>query len=388
VGLTGGIGAGKTTVSRSLAALGAVVVDADVLAREVVALGTPGLAAVVERFGAGVLTAAGELDRPALGRVVFGDTAARTALNGIVHPLVATRRAELSAAAPADAVVVEDVPLLVETGAAAGFPLVVVVDAPAQERLRRLVEDRGMSVEDARARIAAQASDEERHVAADVLLANPRRPDGAADPLPGLVEGLWRDRLLPFEANLRAGRPAPRGRPALVDPDPGWAATGVRICARIARVVGDRALDVAHTGSTAVPGLVAQDVIDVQVVVADLATAAAVAEDLRAAGLVREAGRWWDRLPGGGTVDKAFAASADPGRAVNCHVRPVSSPAVANVLAFRDALRADAGLRARYVALKRDLVRTARDVDAYAEGKSSFVDEVVRGVVEGRRPGG
>ncbi|WP_328295970.1 dephospho-CoA kinase [Kineococcus sp. NBC_00420] len=377
VGLTGGIGAGKSTGSRSLAALGAVIVDADLLAREVVAPGTPGLASIVEHFGTGVLGAEGDLDRPSLGRIVFQDAQARTVLNGIVHPLVAARRAELAAAAPTDAIVVEDVPLLVETGAAPGFPLVVVVEADAPERLRRLVEDRGMSPEDARARLAAQASDDERRAVADVLLANPRRPAGAPDPLAGLVETLWRERLLPFEADLRARRSAARGPVALVDPDPGWAAAGARTCARVSRVAGARALDVQHTGSTAVPGLVAKDVIDVQVVVADLETAAAVAEDLLAVGLVREPGRWWDRLPGGGEVDKALASNADPGRAVNCHVRPVSSPAVAHALAFRDALRADAGLRERYVALKRALAASTGDTEAYAAGKSAFVDEVL-----------
>ncbi|GAB3466258.1 dephospho-CoA kinase [Kineococcus endophyticus] len=216
VGLTGGIGAGKSTVSRLLVQLGAVLVDADVVAREVVAVGTPGLAAVVEEFGPDVLAADGSLDRPALGRIVFGDTARREALNAIVHPLVAARRAELAAAAPDDAVVVEDVPLLVETGAAPTYPLVVVVDADAAERERRLVTERGMEVEAARARIAAQATDEERRAAADVLLPNPRHRDGVPDPLPGLVERLWRERLVPFEEGLRAGRrgPVPVGTPA------------------------------------------------------------------------------------------------------------------------------------------------------------------------------
>ena len=315
VGLTGGIGAGKSTVARALAGLGAVVVDADVLAREVVARGTPGLAAVVERFGPGVLTPAGDLDRPALGRRVFADPEARAALNAVVHPLVAARRAELVAAAPADAVVVEDVPLLVETGAAAGLPLVVVVEAPAAERVRRLVEDRGMDEADARARLAAQATDAERRAAADVLLPNPRRPAGEPDPLPGLVEALWRDRLLPFEANLRAGRPAARGPVPERDPDPGWAAAGERARARIARVAGERALEVRHTGPTAAPGRRAPDVIEVEVLVGDLATAGAVADDLRAAGLVRR-----PAPPGGGEV---LVSSADPGRAVDCRLRPV-----------------------------------------------------------------
>ncbi|WP_432563240.1 dephospho-CoA kinase [Kineococcus sp. SYSU DK003] len=242
VGLTGGIGAGKSTVSALLADLGAVLVDADVLAREVVARGTDGLAAVVAEFGPQVLTAAGDLDRPALGRIVFGDARRRAALNAIVHPRVAQRRAELAAAAPADAVVVEDVPLLVETGAAPGYPLVVVVDAGAHERLRRLVEDRGMDPDDARARLAAQATDEQRAAAADVLLPNPRRTDGAADPLPGLVERLWHERLVPFEAGLRAGRPGPvpAGVPGAADAD--------RVRARVERALGAPVQLAAPTG--------------------------------------------------------------------------------------------------------------------------------------------
>lgn len=251
VGLTGGIGAGKSTVSRALVALGAVLVDADVLAREVVAAGTPGLGAVVAEFGTGVLTAQGELDRPALGRIVFADPARRAALNAIVHPLVAARRAELGAAAPADAVVVEDVPLLVETGAAPGYPLVVVVEADADERLRRLVADRGLSREDAAARIAAQADDAQRRAAADVLLPNPRRPEGAPDPLPALVEQLWTQRLVPFEAALRAGTPAP--------PLPGAPSAGdlARVRARLRHATGfGGQVDLGVTASWPLRGLV------------------------------------------------------------------------------------------------------------------------------------
>ncbi|WP_432524379.1 dephospho-CoA kinase [Kineococcus sp. SYSU DK006] len=321
VGLTGGIGAGKSTVARRLVELGAVLVDADALAREVVAPGTPGLAAVLERFGPGVLTAGGELDRPALGRLVFGDEGARAALNAIVHPLVAARRAELAAAAPADAVVVEDVPLLVETGAAPGYPLVVVVEAPEQERVRRLVEERGMREEDARARLAAQAGDEQRRAAADVLLANPRRPQGAPDPLPALVARLWHERLLPFEANLRARRPAPRpaGAPAAGSAGERSAAERsaaersaavARLRARVARAAGERALSVEPDGP-------AGEVLRVRVVVADEASAGSVAEDLLAAGLVR--------LPGRAGERSALAVNADPGQAVDCRVQPAGA---------------------------------------------------------------
>ncbi|MFL6130996.1 MAG: dephospho-CoA kinase [Mycobacteriales bacterium] len=193
IGLTGGIGAGKTAVAQRFAELGARVVDADALAREVVAAGTPGLAAVVAEFGPVVLRPDGELDRPALGRRVFGDDEALGRLNAIVHPLVRRRAAELIAAAPAGTVVVQDVPLLVETGQAARFDLVVVVEAPVEVRAERLARDRGMSADEARARMAAQASDAERRAAADVVLVN----DGDLDGLRAQVDRVWRERVEP-----------------------------------------------------------------------------------------------------------------------------------------------------------------------------------------------
>ena len=157
VGLTGGVASGKSTVSAILAELGAVVIDADLLAREVVAPGTEGLAAVVEEFGPDVLGPDGGLDRPRLGALVFADPERRRALEAIIHPRVRARAAEIEAAAPAGAVVVHDIPLLAETGQAASFDAVVVVDVPAEVQVDRMVRIRGMSEEDARARIAAQA---------------------------------------------------------------------------------------------------------------------------------------------------------------------------------------------------------------------------------------
>jgi dephospho-CoA kinase len=187
VGLTGGIGSGKSTVARRLAELGAQVIDSDVLARQVVEPGTPGLAAIAAAFGPGVLAADGSLDRAALAARVFADPELRAVLNGIVHPLVRERAAALSRAAPADAVVVQDVPLLVESGLAPAFDLVVVVDAPESVRVERLGADRGMSAEDARARIAAQASRDERLEAADYVLDN----SGSAEHLLDQVDQLW-----------------------------------------------------------------------------------------------------------------------------------------------------------------------------------------------------
>ncbi len=188
IGLTGGIGSGKSTVAARLAELGAVVIDSDLLAREAVAVGSPGLARVVRRFGADVLSPDGSLDRPALGTLVFGDPAALADLNAIVHPLVRARSEELTAAAVADGAraVVQDVPLLVETGLAASYDKVIVVEAPLELRLERLA-GRGLDAETARARIAAQASDEQRRAVADVVLDN----SGSVAELAAQVDAAW-----------------------------------------------------------------------------------------------------------------------------------------------------------------------------------------------------
>lgn len=196
VGLTGGIGSGKSAVSRLLAARGAVVVDADAIAREVVEPGTPGLAAVVAEFGDGVLRPDGTLDRPALGAIVFSDPQRLAALNAIVHPLIAARTGELVAAAPADAVVVHDVPLLTENDLAPGYDVVVVVDVPVELQLDRLVRLRGMTEADARARIAAQATREQRLAVADLVIDN----SGTLEQLAAQVDVLW------AELESRAGR--------------------------------------------------------------------------------------------------------------------------------------------------------------------------------------
>lgn len=227
VGLTGGIGAGKSTVAGRLRELGATVIDADQLAREVVEPGTSGLAAVVEQFGPQVLRADGSLDRPALGKIVFGEAEQLARLNAIVHPLIGERTralieaaeaAELGAAAavaeaaqleeaakPGETVqlgevsatgpvLVHDVPLLVENQLAGGFDLVIVVDAPEAERIRRLVMDRGMTEGEARARIAAQADDAARRRVADVWIDN----SGAPEATTAQVDAAWRDRIEPL----------------------------------------------------------------------------------------------------------------------------------------------------------------------------------------------
>lgn len=359
VGLTGGIGAGKSAVAGRLAELGAVIVDSDVLARDVVAPGTPGLAAVVEAFGDGVLDSAGGLDRARLGELVFADPGARRRLEGIIHPLVRRRSVELTAAAGADAVVVNDVPLLVEVGLAPTYHLVVVVEADPEVRVARLV-GRGMTEAAARARIAAQASDEQRRAAADALLDN----SGTRDELRAAVDALWAGRLVPFERQLRAGQPVRAGQPAstgqsvgagqavpgaerlpVVEPDPGWPGRFRRIEGRLRHAAGDSALRVDHVGPTAVP-LAAADVIDVQVVVADLATADRIAPELAEAGYPAVPGEWRDDAPAGwagdpAVLEKRVHGGADPAQLVRVDVRVEASPVWREALAWRDGRRAD-----------------------------------------------
>lgn len=189
VGLTGGIGSGKSEVSRRLAEHGAVVVDADAAAREVVEPGTPGLAEVVAEFGEGVLLPDGSLDRERLGSIVFADEERRARLNAIVHPRVGERMRELVEQAPGDAIVVYDVPLIAENGLAGMYDLVVVVDTPVEEQVRRLTGRRGMTEADARARIAAQATRERRLEIADRVIDN----SGTLERLAGQVDELWAD---------------------------------------------------------------------------------------------------------------------------------------------------------------------------------------------------
>lgn len=187
IGLTGGIGAGKSAVASRFESHGAVIIDGDKVAREVVAPGTEGLAEVVAEFGRGVLSADGSLDRPALGRIVFGDRDARRRLEAITHPRIRVRTVELIAAAPEGSVVVNDVPLLVEGGMSSAFELVVIVFAPLETRIERLASTRGMSREEAQSRIAAQATDEQRRAVADVAIEN----DGTLDDLHRRVDEVW-----------------------------------------------------------------------------------------------------------------------------------------------------------------------------------------------------
>lgn len=187
MGLTGGIGSGKSEVARRLAAQGAAVIDADLIAREVVAPGTPGLAEVAEAFGPGILGPDGSLDRDRLGEVVFADPALLAKLNSIVHPRVRERMLALEQAVPAGAIVVQDVPLLAENGLSGLYDVVVVVDATPRVQAERLVRERGMTRQQAAARMAAQASREERLAIATIVIDN----SGSLAELDRVVGELW-----------------------------------------------------------------------------------------------------------------------------------------------------------------------------------------------------
>ncbi len=357
IGLTGGIASGKSLVSSYLQRRGAVLIDADTLARVVVAPGSEGLAAVVQRFGLGVLGPDGALDRAALGALIFADSTERDALNAIIHPLVRSRATQLMQAAAADdddAVVVQDIPLLVETGQGSSFHLVLVVDAPVEVQVGRMVAHRGLSHADAAARIAAQALRADRLAAADVVIDNSGTVEGTLRQ----VDRLWTQRLLPFVENLQHGSSAGRDGPAvLAPPNPQWQAQAARLSARIAAAAPGEVLAVDHIGSTAVPGLPAQDVLELQVRVRSLPDADRMAPALAAAGFPRLPGVLHD-TPHAPILDlaqwqKRLHASADPGRAANVHVRVEGSAGAYFALAFRDWLRADPAALAEYLSIKR-----------------------------------
>jgi dephospho-CoA kinase len=391
IGLTGGIGAGKSALSATFAQCGAIIVDGDVIAREVVEPGTEGLASLVDAFGKDILLPDGSLDRPALAAKAFRDDDARGVLNGIVHPLVAKRRAEIIAAVakdPGDVVVVEDIPLLVESGMAPLFPLVVVVHADVEVRVRRLVEQRGMSEEDTRARIAAQADDEQRRAVADVWLDN----SGSPAELTQRARDVWNNRIVPFAHNLSA-RQIARAPARLVPPDPNWPDQARRILARLKTTCGHRALRVDHIGSTAVPDFQAKDVIDVQITVESLTVADELAEPLLFAGYppieritedvaktdARSTVDRYDHSDDPALWHKRIHASADPGRPTNVHIRVDGWPNQQFALLFVDWLAANPDARAGYLAVKRKAEHDAGgDTAAYIAGKEPWFLDAYR----------
>lgn len=366
VGLSGGIGSGKSTVAGRLAEHGAVVIDSDRLAREVVEPGTDGLREIVEAFGPDVLDADGALNRPALAAKVFGDDQSLATLNGITHPRIAARTAELLAAAPEGAIVVHDVPLLVENDMAPLYHLVLIVHADLDQRLTRL-RDRGMAEEDARRRIAAQADDERRRAVADVWLDN----SGPREVVQARVDELWADRLVRYESNIRLKRYA-SGPPIVVPYDETWPVQAERVAARIRVAAGGRRVE--HIGSTSVPGLAAKDVLDFQLGVTSLEEAAGLEEALASAGFPslgvgEDTVRYEGDAPG--DWHKRLHAGADPGRRVNLHVRVEGGPGWNWALRFRDWLRADERARDEYAAVKRELAEKHRgDADGFAYGEA------------------
>ena len=367
IGLTGGVGAGKSTVSATFSECGGIVVDGDVIAREVVEPGTTGLTKLVDSFGSQILRPDGALDRPALAAIAFSDENKRQTLNEIVHPLVAHRRSELIAAASEDAVIVEDIPLLVESGMAPLFPLVVVVHADPEIRVQRLIDHRGFSEADARARIAAQATEEQRRRVADVWLDN----SATAGHLVEQAREFWYQRILPFAHNLSTGRPTP-DPDELVPADPSWPSQAERIRARLNTTCGHRALRIDHIGSTAVTGMDARDIIDVQVSVASPEIADELADDLLRAGYPRVESVTADRSIDGSTTlwPKRLHASADPGRPTHVHIRSDGSPNQRFALLFVDWLNANPGVRADYLDAKRADRTAAWVLDAYGRAES------------------
>lgn len=358
-------------MSSTFAAAGGIVVDGDVIAREVVEPGTEGLAALVAAFGEDILLPDGSLNRPALAAVAFSDEEKRKTLNGIVHPLVGKRRAELIDAAPVGSVVVEDIPLLVESQMAPLFPLVVMVHADEDVRVARLVEHRGFSEADARARIAAQATVEQRQAVADVWLDN----HGSADELAAAARELWEQRIVPFARNVQAGVPA-SVVPAVVSYDETWPEQARRIVARLNTACGHRAVRVDHIGSTAVPGLDAKDVIDIQVTVTSLEVADELAGPLLTAGYPRVADITEDVAHSDDKAlwQKRFHASADPGRPTNVHIRVDGWPGQQFALLFPAWIAANPDERVEYLALKHDAMAAApADSGEYADAKEPWL---------------
>jgi dephospho-CoA kinase len=380
VGLTGGIGSGKSTVAQRFRELGAVVIDADRLAREVVARDSAGLAAIRRRFGDPVLAPDGSLDRVALGTVVFADPQARKDLEAITHPLIGARTRALMEAAEPEKIVVHDVPLLVELDMAAGYHLTVVVGADNYIRIARLTGGRGLTEAEAEVRIAAQASDRARRATADAWLDN----NGTVDGLLAQVDELWQDRIVGFNDNLMSGSACSMPDAlALVAYDDSWPTAAARLVGRITMALGDRAVAVEHIGSTSIPGLTAVDVLDFQVGVRVLADAdgPGFVQALAGKGFPRDEGvdRESRPVPGwAGHEDEAGArdpwrerahGNADPGRMVRLHVRQTDDPAWRNALLLRDWLRAQAGEREAYGRLKSQLAQTSTTSAEYVAAK-------------------
>jgi len=380
VGLTGGIGSGKSTAAQRFKELGAVVIDADQIAREVVAVGSTGLRVIHERFGDVVMAADGSLDRGALGEVVFADAQARKDLEAITHPRIGARTRALVESAAPGAIVVHDVPLLVEKHMSPDYHLTVVVGADEDVRMARLAGGRGFTEADARARIAAQASDRQRREAADVWLDN----NGTMEGMLAHVDALWHDRLVGFKDNLMTGSASRRpDTPILVPYDSSWPSVAARLVQRITLVLGERAMAVEHIGSTSVPGLTAKDVVDLQITVSQLSDAdrPEFVRALADKGFPRSPGNDQDTVhswaPDPSMWRKRFHGSSDPGRAAHVHVRSQGSPGWQSALLFRDWLMANPAERAAYADLKQALAQTEATTTDYTAAKEPWIERAL-----------
>jgi dephospho-CoA kinase len=364
VGLTGGIGSGKSTVGQRFRELGAVVIDADQVAREVVAVDSAGLGAIRQRFGDVVVAPDGSLDRRSLGEMVFADAQARKDLEAITHPLIGARTRTLMEVARPGQIVVHEVPLLAELDMGAAYHLTVVVGASEDVRMARLTGGRGFTETDARARIAAQADDGVRRAAADVWLDN----NGSVERLAAQADELWRGRLVSFNENL-VSRTAGR-RPdiqILAQCDDSWPGVAARLIRRVALALGERAVAVEHIGSTSVPGLVTQEVIDLQVGVRGLEAAddpgfiGALADKgfPRSAGEDRRLEDVLSMVDDPALAGERLHGSADPGQIVRLYVRETGGRSWRYAVLLRDWLRAEAGERDGYAAIRNQLAQAA-----------------------------
>jgi dephospho-CoA kinase len=368
VGVTGGIGSGKSALSQLLGKKGAHLIDADQLARDVVEPGTPGLAEVMERFGSELLNE-GVLDRRRLADVVFSDAQALADLEAITHPKIQARFEELAARLSPETIVVHEVPLLAERALGAQYHLVIGVESTDDRRFERLLS-RGMTAGQIAERQAHQFTDDQRRAHCDVVLAN--NEDLLA--LESQVDQLWQERLAPFNTNLVARRPAERPDLLdLVEPRAEWAVIAERLIARLEHHLDDR-FAVEHIGSTSVPGLPAKEIIDLQVSVPGLE-------------LVDDAAFWRAGFAAHPTIfsdeprpsdpdpehwRKRYFQSCDPQCVVNVHVRVAGSPGERFARHFPAWLRAEESVRAEYADLKRSIASEVQLVADYAERKEPW----------------
>jgi dephospho-CoA kinase len=368
VGVTGGIGSGKSALSALLAQLGAHVIDADQLAREIVAPGTAGLAELVDRFGSHLLVD-GVLDRAGLASIVFSDPKALADLEAITHPRIRARFEELASQCGQEAIVVHEVPLLAERSLGAQYQLVIGVESTDERRRERLMA-RGMTADEIIRRQAQQFSDEQRRPHCDVIIDNNRD----LSVLKVEVERLWQLRIKPFELNVREGLAAIRSEELkLVDHRPEWKEIAARVIARLSTQLGS-AYSFEHIGSTSVPGLIAKDVVDIQVSVAAL-DAVDDAGFLRAGfaphpSIIGDEPRPSDPDPA--HWRKRYFQSCDPECAVNIHVRVAGSPGERFARDFAAWLRADTDSRNEYADLKRSISSTVSTVSEYAHLKEAW----------------